>query len=401
MTAQCPHCAQEINPFGGPSCPFCGKPTAVLVPPAEDPRVRLVRFHTTMLAMTPRTWGIPSIVVANALVFLAMLLAGGHLLNPGIALMLDWGANFGPLTLTGQWWRLLTCMFLHFGIIHIAFNMYVLWQIGHFVERLVGNIGLLVLYLMSGLAASIASLAWNPSVVSAGASGAVFGVCGALLGFIAFRRDTIPGEVIKSLRSSLITFVIYNVVFSMIVPAIDMAAHLGGFAYGLVCGMVLSQPIVIGSVIKRWQRNLLLFVGSAIVLPAAFLLLPPAPLDTISIRAEIQFLDQQAASTFNDLIIKWQDKSIDNERFLEALQNDVTPLWQEALERSETLVKEGGTQNKVLWVAMQTYLTNRLDSLQALVIGLRDQNDQQLAKFSSTWAQVNQQRQQVFPSRVE
>ena len=311
--------------------------------------------------------------------------------------MLDWGANFGPLTLAGQWWRLLTCMFLHFGLIHIGFNMYVLWQIGHFVERLVGNAGLLLLYLMSGLAASIASLAWNPSVVSAGASGAVFGVCGALLGFIAFRRDTIPGQVIKSLRSSLITFVIYNVVFSMVVPAIDMAAHLGGFVYGLVCGMVLSQPIVIGSVIKRWQRNLILLVGSAMVLPAAFLLLPPAPLDTLSLRTEIQFLDQQAFDKFNAQVTKWHDKEIDNEQFLESLQNDVTPLWQEALERSDTLVKKGGTQNHVLWEAIHTYLTNRQVSLQALVNGLRDQDVQQLANHTSTWGQVNRQRQQVFP----
>ena len=79
MTHQCPHCAQEIGPFGGSICPSCGRSTAVLVPPTEDPRAQLVRFHATMLAMTPRTWGITSIVIANALVFLAMLLAGGQL----------------------------------------------------------------------------------------------------------------------------------------------------------------------------------------------------------------------------------------------------------------------------------------------------------------------------------
>ena len=96
---------------------------------------------------------------------------------------------------------MLTCAFLHFGIIHLAFNMWVLWQLGDLVERLVGNIGFLVLYIISGVGGSLASLLWNPMVISAGASGAVFGVGGALMGFILLRRDTIPAEVLKHLRA--------------------------------------------------------------------------------------------------------------------------------------------------------------------------------------------------------
>ena len=100
-----------------------------------------------------------------------------------VATVLEWGANFGPKTMDGQWWRLFTSMFLHFGIIHIGFNMWVLWNVGRLVERLVGNFGFALLYVVSGLLGSVASLAWNPTTISAGASGAVFGVVGALIGF--------------------------------------------------------------------------------------------------------------------------------------------------------------------------------------------------------------------------
>ena len=73
--------------------------------------------------------------------------------------------------MNGQWWRLVTCMFVHFGILHLAFNMWVLWDLGRLVERLVGNVGFVVLYFLSGIAGSIASLVWNPTVVSAAPRG--------------------------------------------------------------------------------------------------------------------------------------------------------------------------------------------------------------------------------------
>ena len=357
--------ARELNSFGGNICPSCRRDVSLFVPTVEDRRGQLVQFHRTLFAMTPHTWGITSIVVANAAVFIAMLVAGGNIMNPGIEMMLDWGANFGPYTLAGQWWRTITCMFLHFGIIHIGFNMYVLWQIGHFVERLVGNVGLFLLYFASGVAASIASLAWNPTAISAGASGAVFGVCGALLGYIAFRRDTIPGEVIKSLRSSLVTFVIYNVMIGVVVPRIDMAAHLGGFVFGVVCGLVLSQPISMESVAKRWQRNVMLLVGSSVVLPAAFLLLPPAPVDTRAIETEMNSLDQQAIERHNSQLLKMQDGAISSEQFRESLQQEVVPRWQKALELCDQLIAAQGDQQSGQLLAYRADLQKRLNKLQA------------------------------------
>ena len=100
------------------------------------------------------------------------------------------------------------------------------------------------------------------------------GYVALLVGFIVLRRDTIPMEVIKGLRSSMITFIIYNAAFAFMLSFIDWAAHAGGFVYGIVCGMILSQPVVNDSVRTRWIRNTLLAVVSAIILSGAFWLLP-------------------------------------------------------------------------------------------------------------------------------
>ena len=157
--------------------------------PATGPQARHVYdFQRALATFTPRLIATPAIVAANVLVFATMIATGVNFFEPTVASMLDWGGNFGPLTENGQWWRLVTCLFLHYGILHLGFNMWVLRDLGRVVERLVGNVGFVALYFVSGIAASLASLTWNPVVVSAGASGAVFGVAGALLGLTAFRR---------------------------------------------------------------------------------------------------------------------------------------------------------------------------------------------------------------------
>ena len=209
-----------------------------------SPAKRVEDFQRALVTFTPRLVATPAIVLANILVFAAMIATGVHFFEPTVQSVMDWGANFGPKTANGQWWRLVNCMFLHYGILHLGFNMWVLWDLGRVVERLVGNVGFVVLYFVSGIAGSIASLAWNPLVVSAGASGAVFGVAGALLGLIAFRRDTIPASVLKHLWKSMSAFLFYNIVFGMMASGIDMAAHIGGLIAGFACGLI-PQPAAI------------------------------------------------------------------------------------------------------------------------------------------------------------
>ena len=116
---------------------------------------------------------------ANVAVYLAMAIGSGTVVNfPGQALF--FGANYGPYTLTGQWWRLLTYMFMHGGILHIAFNMWCLWDLGALCESLYGRVTYGAIYIITGAGAGLASVAWNPGVLSVGASGAIFGLAGAL-----------------------------------------------------------------------------------------------------------------------------------------------------------------------------------------------------------------------------
>ena len=137
------------------------------------------------------------------LVFLAMTLSGVSPLEPSIEALLDWGANFGPfVAVDHEYWRLFTSMFLHVGLLHLAFNMWCLLAAGPMIERFFGNLAFAVVYVISGLGGSLASTAVHPLLVSAGASGAIFGIFGALCGFLVAQHRTIPAALLKPLRSS-------------------------------------------------------------------------------------------------------------------------------------------------------------------------------------------------------
>jgi len=130
-------------------------------------------------------------------VFVIMVALGVGLLQPTSEQLLIFGANFGPLTVNQQWWRLLSCTFVHIGIMHLLLNMWCLWNLGNLAERMFGNFAFVMLYLLSGLGGSIASLWWNPTIVSAGASSAVFGVAGSVIAFLHFGKVHLPPVAVK------------------------------------------------------------------------------------------------------------------------------------------------------------------------------------------------------------
>ena len=163
-------------------------------------------------------------------------------MNPNPAIHIRFGSNFGPLTWTGEEWRLLTSAFLHFGILHIALNMFALYQGGGLVERLFGSTRFALIYLLSALSGSVASGWWDPLRNSAGASGAIFGVYGALLAFMAVRRADIPPSMLKSISSSALLFCLYSLVIGAAHPLIDNACHIGGLLGGFISGVILARP---------------------------------------------------------------------------------------------------------------------------------------------------------------
>ena len=188
---------------------------------------------------------------ANVAVFLAMAVAtvmngGTPTTNFSFPLSVHFGANYGPLTLTGQWWRLVTYMFLHGDIWHIAFNMWCLWSLGTLCESLYGSGTYAGIYLITGVSGGLASVAWNPGVWSVGASGAIFGLAGALIASFYLGEFSLPSAVIQANLKSLLFFAGFNILFG-ISPIgalfgihVDNSAHIGGLVSGLILGALIA-----------------------------------------------------------------------------------------------------------------------------------------------------------------
>jgi rhomboid protease GluP len=186
-----------------------------------------------------------ALIAINVLVFLAMVASGISFTQPTTLDVFNWGGDFGPATIGAhQYWRLLTSCFLHFGIIHIGMNMYVLYLIGPFIETVFGRIRYLLIYFIAGLAGSVISVWIHPMAVGAGASGAIFGLYGAVFGFLLIRRRTLDPAATNSIAKSAGIFVLYNVVYGSISGPTDLSAHIGGLLAGFLAGMLLvrSQP---------------------------------------------------------------------------------------------------------------------------------------------------------------
>src|ERR1700691_5984345 len=201
------------------------------------------RARGTRWASAPATY---TLVGINCAVYLAMVLRGVSPSNPSVVDLVHWGANFGGYVLAGQWWRLLTAAFVHVGILHLATNMWCLWNLGLLGEPLLGPAGVVAVYVLTGVAGNLLSTAVHPQIVGAGASGAVFGLAGVLILLLKAKLLPVPPEEIRRLRRSVIYFALLNFViggttmFLRTSIQIDNMAHLGGF----LCGLALGAPLV-------------------------------------------------------------------------------------------------------------------------------------------------------------
>ena len=150
--------------------------------------------------------------------------------------LLLFGANYGPLVKSGEIYRLITCMFLHGGIIHLGLNMYSLYIIGPRVEDFFGKWKYLLIYFISGISASLLSIGLNNNVISVGASGAIFGLFGSLIYFGYSYR----GYVGALVKGQVIPIVMYNLIMGFFIPGIDMWGHIGGIIGGIITANMLG-----------------------------------------------------------------------------------------------------------------------------------------------------------------
>lgn len=179
----------------------------------------------------------PIIGNINILIYVVMVCAGFGFINFKATDLLNWGANYGPLTRGGQWWRLLTCTFLHGGVMHLLGNMFGLLVAGTVLEPLLGRTRYTLVYIGTGLLASLASIWWYDATVSVGASGAIFGLYGVLVAF--FITKVFPRELFASFGIGIAVFVGINLVMGL-AGGIDNAAHIGGLLSGLLAGVALT-----------------------------------------------------------------------------------------------------------------------------------------------------------------
>lgn len=249
--ANCIRCGRQLPgfSFGKKICQWCVQHEAAqrgeVVDEAPQPVIR-----RPWVSRSESSIGVTQIIFGMcAAVFLGMALASGSplaFLNPmqgfpGLE-SIHWGANVGALTFSGEWWRLLTNVFVHGSLLHVAFNMWCLWNIGQLCESLYGQWTYAAIYLTCGLGASLASAAWHihtftPSV---GASGAIFGLAGALIAAFKLGEFSVPRRALSGTLRSLGAFVVYNLIFGQVIPDIDNAAHIGGLITGLIVGALIA-----------------------------------------------------------------------------------------------------------------------------------------------------------------
>lgn len=235
-------------------------------------------FLHRLEAATPHATVTGTLIALNLLVWLANLAGGLSPFLPEARELLAWGGNLLPLT-QREPWRLLSAMFLHAGIIHLAFNMWALWNVGSIAERFYGNTQFALIYLLSGLFGSLASLFFAArTAVSVGASGAIFGITGALLAAILLKRDKLPAPLVASMRSSLFMFVGYSLFLGFTSGVVDNAAHVGGLVSGFALAWIMAEKFDWADYRRNAVSRALVAVGAAIA--AAFILwqmLPARP----------------------------------------------------------------------------------------------------------------------------
>jgi membrane associated rhomboid family serine protease len=267
---EAPRCYRHPDRETYVSCSECGRPIceecmnfapvgircpdhASVGAPKRSPQraVRTARTRTGAIQAPAVT----ALVALNVIVYLITMAQGGGPNDPGGSLFFDW-ALAGIAVADGDWYRLVTAMFLHGGLIHLAFNMLALWWLGSIVEQAIGTLRFLLVYLVSGLAGSAGALLMtDPLAITVGASGAIYGIMGALLILEYMQTGSLAGQAM--------TLIVINLALTFAIPNISIGGHLGGLAGGIAATYALAQT--------RHARSALLGPGLVLLIGVASL----------------------------------------------------------------------------------------------------------------------------------
>ena len=308
---------------------------------APPPQSKSKRVPTSFYLASPTVW----LIAINVIVFLVTCWFSRSFLHIDVDNLLRFGANYGTRTLGGQPWRLLTSVFLHEGVLHIALNMWALFNLGILAEILFGRRAFTVMYLLCGLAGSIGSVWWHfhtgsIGVVGIGASGAIFGIAGALIPALALQKNARLRVALKGNLTSILIFVAYTVIYGAKAAHIDNSAHLGGLAAGLVLGLALpSSPGFDKD--HHPARKLLVVAASAGLLLASFLWLQRSQVGILNYARAQTALQKKDLNTATALLNKnlLRDSRDVNSRFLLGLIYLQQEKLEDAKQQFETVTQ--------------------------------------------------------------
>jgi rhomboid protease GluP len=276
---------------------------------------------------TPVTW---TLVLVNGLVFTALAVQQGRVLDFSPYALLTWGAADAPHTFMGQWWRPVVSVFLHGDLLHLAGNLFFLLLMGPLVERLLGPFRFAAVYLFAGIGGILLGMACFPATLAVGASTGVFGVYGAFLGCCLRGPRTVSWRVFGSRFGLLLLFAGVNLAFGWLDGHRNFVGHLGGLLFGLAGGFLFGHKLQPGA--ARW--NALKFVVTTAVLTVLLGLAGAAAqwcaagaVSLLSLNRDQRDREAELEGRFADALVRWEKGETSDAELKGVLEKQLIPEW--------------------------------------------------------------------------
>jgi membrane associated rhomboid family serine protease len=339
-------------------------------------------FHERVAALGGNAWPVHALLLVNVALFVTMLIAYGRFAPFDAQWLVRWGANFGPLTMDSQWWRLLSAQFLHGDAVHLVANMWVLYNAGRLARQLYGNLAFLAIYLGAGVCGFVFSLSWDPSAVAVGASGAIFGVLAAFIAYMIRQRSQLPAPVLRAHWLSTLLFVGLNLISGAMQPMVDNAAHVGGMLSGFVLGWLLARPLQ-AEERSRWG----LWQGGAATLLVLIVVLGGA-WRVWGIGKELNAFDRfgrdfawyakselEQLQKWDALVAQIASGFVSEAEIGRRFRDEIRPFWKDAHERLSADEKVKQAKDSELPAMMREYTLLRRDLASALAAAVESDDE--------------------------
>lgn len=302
----------------------------------------------------------PIIIYLNVALMLLMLAVGVDPIEPSAEMLLFWGANSRNYTMDGELWRLLSACFVHIGVIHLLLNLNALIFVGFIVEKQIGSLRFLLAYLLTGIFASVSSIYWNDNIVSAGASGAIFGIYGLYLVLLLF--NVLEKSIRKAFLSSILFFVGYNLLYGFAKEGIDNAAHIGGLISGIVIALLFLPGFKENT--KVFWKKFSVTIASLAILLLSYVVYAKIPTQDLTFSKILQQFSQQENVA---LRIYSLPQETPDDTLLNIIKNETIPLWKSNIELlKNTLNTELSPENLLLTNKLIKYSELRVETCELI-----------------------------------